>query len=82
MALEVTMVNLLHLAKADSPILSTFSPIVTLSIWAQPLNALLPMEVTELGMVTSVKPVQPSNALLPIFVTELPMTRFFSDVRL
>ena len=42
-------------------------------------NARYPIEVTELGMVTSVKPVQPENALLPIEVTELPMTRFFSD---
>ena len=29
------------------------------------------MEVTELGMVISVKPVQPENALLPMEVTEL-----------
>ena len=31
------------------------------------------MEVTELGMVTSVNPVQSSNALLPMEVTELGM---------
>ena len=45
----------------------------------QKLNALVPIEVTELGMVTSVKPLQQKNAWFPIEVTELPMTSFFSD---
>ncbi len=31
------------------------------------------MEVTELGMVTLVRPVQPENAQSPMEVTELPM---------
>ena len=36
-------------------------------------NALLPIEVTELGMVTDVSPLQHENAELPIEVTELGM---------
>ena len=43
-----------------------FSPV-------QSSNALSPIEVTELGMVTEVNPVQPSNAEYPIEVTELGM---------
>ena len=39
----------------------------------QPLNAFLPIEVTEFGMVTLVKPVQPLNASSLIEVTELGM---------
>ena len=39
----------------------------------QEINAQLPIEVTELGMVIDVKPSQPSNAPLPIEVTELPI---------
>ena len=39
----------------------------------QPLNALSPMLVTELGMVTEVREEQPLNALHPMLVTELPM---------
>ena len=31
------------------------------------------MLVTELGMVTEVRPLQPENALPPMLVTELPM---------
>ena len=42
----------------------------------QPVNALEPIEVTELGMVIDVKPLQPSNALEPIEVTELGITVF------
>jgi hypothetical protein len=42
----------------------------------QPKNALLPMEVTELGMLMLVKPMRPSNALFPIEVTELGITVF------
>ena len=37
----------------------------------QPPKAKLPIDVTELGMVTSVKPEQPEKAKSPIFVTEL-----------
>ena len=36
-------------------------------------NALPPIEVTELGMMTLVKPLQPPNAPSPIEVTELGM---------
>ena len=39
----------------------------------QPLKALMPIDVTELGMVTDVKPVQPKKAWSPIVVTELGM---------
>ena len=35
----------------------------------QPLNALMPIEVTLLGMVTDVKPLQPLNAHFPMEVT-------------
>ena len=35
------------------------------------LNALLPILVTELGIVIDVNPVQPKNAVGPILVTEL-----------
>ena len=80
--MEITAVKLSHLAKADSPILSTFSPMVTLSIWAQPLNALLAIIVTELGMVTLVRPVQESNAPSPIVVTELGMETSVKPVQL
>ena len=34
------------------------------------------MLVTELGMVTLVRPLQPSNALCPMLVTELGITAF------
>ena len=39
----------------------------------QPLNALPPMLVTELGMVTEVREEQPLNAHFPMLVTELGM---------
>ena len=39
----------------------------------QPLKAALPIEVTELGIVTDVKPVQPEKASKSINLTELPM---------
>ena len=42
--------------------LSTFMLVKPL----QPLNALMPIEVTELGMVALVKPLQYSNAQLPM----------------
>ena len=42
----------------------------------QPPNALSPIEVTELGMVTLVKPLQYWNAYLPIEVTDLGMIVF------
>ncbi len=57
-------------------------PIVTLSIWVQPLNAPSSIVVTELPIVTVFKPVQPSNALLPIFVTELGMETSVKPVQL
>ena len=41
---------------------------------ARPLQypkALLPIEVTELGIMIEVRPEQPENALVPIVVTEL-----------
>ncbi len=41
----------------------------------QPLKALSPIDVTELGMMRDVKPVQPLKALSPIDVTELGMVR-------
>ena len=44
---------------------------VTLVKLVQPSNALLPINVTELGMLTLVKPLQPKNAMSPISVTEL-----------
>jgi hypothetical protein len=44
-----------------------------------PLNALLPMLVTEFGMVTEVSPEQLQNAPLPMLVTELGMV---TEVRL
>ena len=40
----------------------------------------MPIEVTELGMVTEVKPVQPSKADQPISVTELGMVTVFNLV--
>ena len=40
---------------------------------SQPLNALSPMLVTELGRVMEVRERQPSNALYPMLVTELGM---------
>ncbi len=49
------------------------SPSGWLSYQAVPENALLPILVTELGMVTLVNPLQPLNALPPILVTELGM---------
>ena len=39
----------------------------------QPEKADCPIAITELGMVTDVKPVQPQKAEAPIDVTELPM---------
>jgi hypothetical protein len=42
----------------------------------QPRKALLPIEVTELGIVTEVSTEQPEKALLPIEVTELGMVVF------
>ena len=39
----------------------------------QPAKAPLPIEVTELGIVTEVRPVQPEKEPAPIVVTELPM---------
>ena len=39
----------------------------------QPLNAEVPMELTEFPMVTNVKPLQPENAEFPMEVTELGM---------
>ena len=49
--------------------LSTFMLVKPLQL----LNAMWPIEVTELGMVTLVKPLQPQNASSPISLTELPM---------
>jgi hypothetical protein len=43
----------------------------TCSIFVQPLKAELPIEVTELPMVTEVRPMQEEKALLPIVFTEL-----------
>ena len=43
----------------------------------QPEKALLPIDVTELGMVRDVRPLQPQKAAVPMDVTELPMV---SDV--
>ena len=37
----------------------------------QPLNALSPIEITELGITIDTNPVQPLNALSPIETTEL-----------
>ena len=45
----------------------------------QPRNALLPMLVTLLPIVTDVRPLQPENAELPMLVTLLPIV---TDVRL
>ena len=39
----------------------------------QPLKALLSILVTELGMVTEVRPLQLEKAEYPMLVTELPM---------
>jgi hypothetical protein len=39
----------------------------------QLLNVELPIDVTEPGMVTEVKPVQPEKAYVPIEVTAFPM---------
>ena len=47
----------------------------------QPLNAELPMLVTELPMVTLVRPVQPLNAELPMLVTELGIVTFVRPVQ-
>ena len=44
-------------------------PMVTLIKPSQLENALMPIEVTELGIVTLVNPEQKKNALLPIEVT-------------
>ena len=42
----------------------------------QPKKAALPIEVTELGMVTEVRPLQPEKALFPIEMTELGIVRY------
>lgn len=42
----------------------------------QPYNAYLPIEVTELGMVTAARLSQPKNAAFPIEVTELGIAVF------
>ena len=39
------------------------------------------MVVTELGMVTLVKPLQPENAASPMVVTELPMVTLVRPVK-
>jgi hypothetical protein len=53
---------------------------VTLVNPLQLQNAWSPMVVTELPMVTLVKPV-PKNALLPMDVTELPMVTLVKPVQ-
>ena len=45
----------------------------TCSIFVQPLKAELPIEVTDLPIVTEVRPMQEEKALLPIKFTELGM---------
>ena len=55
----------------ESYLLLPFS--TTIDSKEQYSNALLLMDVTELGIVMLVKPLHPPNALLPMVVTELPM---------
>ena len=58
----------------NSPAIQSPSPVKkTVVRLLQPQNAELPIEVTELGIVTLVRPLQRENALLPIEVTELGM---------
>ena len=46
-----------------------------------PANAPVPMRVTELPMVTLVRPVQPENAEYPMLVTELGMVTLVKPVQ-
>ena len=61
----------LQLLRESYVLLSTATVIVFSPLHLK--NALLPMDVTELGMVTEVSPLHPSNAWLPMDVTELGM---------
>lgn len=81
MALEITAVKLSQWENAKSSILSTFSPMVTLSIWVHQENVKDLIVVTELPIVTVFNSVQSSNALLPIFVTELGMETSVNSVQ-
>ena len=57
--------------KLLEPIVGIKPKKVTLAKLLQILNALIPILVTEEGIVIDVKPVQPLNAFAPILVTEL-----------
>jgi hypothetical protein len=67
----VTLVRLVQLLNALSPILVTLLGIIMLARLVQLLNAPIPMLVTLLGIVMLVRLVQPLNALIPMLVTPL-----------
>ena len=50
-----------------------FDRMDTLCNCVHPENALPPMVVTELGIVTDEMPLHPQNALIPMFVTDVGM---------
>ena len=54
--------------------------IITFSI-GQPLNAINPMVVTELGIATDVIPLQPSKVLLPMVITVFGMVILFRPLQ-
>ena len=69
---NMRVVKAAHPLHKDSGIVA--SPVVlnvTDISFVQPLNALLPILVTKLGIEMEVRFVQPMNALLPILVTKL-----------
>ena len=72
MAGRVTEVSFV-LEKAYSPMVVTPEPMVT-ELRPEPLKANLPIEVTELGIVTEVRLSQPLNISWPILVMEPRLT--------
>jgi hypothetical protein len=72
----IVMEVILVFRNALSPMVSSRLPAANVTVvrLEQSLNALLPMEVTDAGMVTVWKPV-PRNASLPMVVTDAGMVR-------
>jgi hypothetical protein len=72
----VTLVKLLQLRNARTPIVVTEDGMVTLVKLPHKANAYSPIVVTEDGMVTLVRLLHPSNARSPMVVTGKPINSF------